>query len=109
MTANCKSPPEAPANSARALLARRLRDWRKSKGFLLKQVASEFGVAEATWDRWETGSRFPEPETLRRLSEFIGAPMCSFFYPGWQDCAACVSPAGRCREYVGGRLPICQK
>ena len=83
-----------PATSARELLARRLREWRKSNGFALKKVAVEFGVSEATWSRWEKGTRFPLPENIRLLAEFIDAPMCSFFYADAQNCPPCLHPDG---------------
>ena len=94
MTGKRKKPSGLTPDSTRALLAKCLHDWRKSRGLLLKQAAADFGVSEATWDRWETGKRFPVPENLRRLAEFIGAPMCGFFYPEGESCPACPLPDG---------------
>ena len=83
-------PPELPQDYGperdRAHFAARLRQWRTGHGLMLKEVASRFGVAEATWSRWEAGERFPSPGNLRLLAEFIGVPICCFFY---QDPSAC--------------------
>jgi len=87
-----KTPAGPASNSTRVLLARHLREWRKLRGFTLKKVAVEFGVSEATWSRWKKGTRFPLPENIRLLAEFIGVPMCSFFYPDGQSCPACPLP-----------------
>jgi DNA-binding XRE family transcriptional regulator len=92
MRASRKLPGGAGSNSAHELLAQRLCEWRKSRDFALKEVAGEFGVSESTWSRWEKGTRFPLPENIRRLAEFIGVPMCSFFYPDEQTCPACPLP-----------------
>ena len=72
--------------------AARLREWRRDRGLFLKQVAAEFGVAEATWSRWEKQERFPSPENLRLLAEFIGVPICCFFYPDEASCPNCSCP-----------------
>lgn len=55
----------------------------------LKEVASKFGVAEATWSRWESQERFPSPANLRLLAEFIGVPICCFYYPNDTSCPNC--------------------
>lgn len=85
-------------NPERALLARHLREWRKTRGFPLKQVAASFGVAEATWSRWEKQSRFPAPENLRLLAEFIGVPVCRFFYPDEEGCSRCSPQVATMKE-----------
>jgi transcriptional regulator with XRE-family HTH domain len=76
----------------RAHFAARLHQWRTDRGLMLKQVADEFGVAEATWSRWEKQERFPSPCKLRPLAEFIGVPICCFFY---QDPASCPNCPGQ--------------
>lgn len=85
-------------NPERALLARHLSEWRKARGFPLKQVAASFGVAEATWSRWEKQSRFPAPENLRLLAEFIGVPVCRFFYPDEEGCPRCSPQVAAMKE-----------
>ena len=72
-----------------AHFASRLRNWRAERGLFLKQVADQFGVAEATWSRWEKGERFPSATNLRLLAEFIGVPICCFFYPDDTSCPNC--------------------
>ena len=85
-------------NPARMFLAKKLREWRKARGLPLKRVSQDFGVSEATWHRWERGSRFPAPQNLRLLSEFIGAPICDFFYADEQACPLCPRPKTRRKE-----------
>jgi len=72
-----------------AHFAARLCKWRTDRGLFLKQVADEFGVAEATWSRWEKQERFPSPGNLRQLAEFIGVPICCFFYQDPGSCPHC--------------------
>ena len=74
-----------------AHFAKSLRKWRHERGLLLKEVAAEFGVAEATWSRWEKQQRFPSPSNLRLLSEFIGVPICCFSYSDPGSCPHCPS------------------
>jgi transcriptional regulator with XRE-family HTH domain len=73
----------------RAFFAKRLRDWRKARGLGLKQVAAKFGVTEGTWSRWENAERCPTLENLRLLAEFIGTPVCCFFYADEKSCPQC--------------------
>jgi transcriptional regulator with XRE-family HTH domain len=74
------------------LVAQRLRDWRKSRGLALKEVAQELGISEATWARWENGSRFPSPEFVARLAEYMKLPVCDLFYPDDIECQERQSP-----------------
>ena len=67
-------------------LAETLRDWRAGKGWPLKKVAVEFGVAEATWSRWEHGARFPAPNLIGPLSQYVQIPVCRFFCPAIYRC-----------------------
>jgi transcriptional regulator with XRE-family HTH domain len=71
------------------LIAVRLRTWRTAKGLPLKAVAKEFGVSEATWNRWEQGNRFPSPAFVTLLSDFISLPVCRFFYEADLPCPSC--------------------
>lgn len=83
-------PQQTPSSrQEQAHFASRLRNWRAGRGLCLKQVAAEFGVAEATWSRWEKQERFPSPANLRLLAEFIGVPICCFFYPAPGSCPNC--------------------
>ena len=91
---SAKPQQDAFSDDERAHFAERLRAWREKRGMLLKQVAAEFGVAEATWSRWEKCERFPSPGNLRLLAEFIGTPICCFFY---QDPGSCPNCPGNCQ------------
>ncbi len=84
-----KEPLEPGADHDLAHFATRLRQWREDQGMVLKQAASRFGVAVATWSRWEKQERFPSPANLRLLAEFIGVPICCFFYPAPGSCPHC--------------------
>ena len=66
-----------------------LRAWRIDHGLLLKRAAAGFGVTAATWRRWEKCERFPSPGKLRLLAEFIGVPICCFFYQDSGSCPHC--------------------
>lgn len=77
---------EANVCTARALLAERLRAWRQANGLPLKKVAKDFGVSEATWARWENGSRFPSPAFIPLLAKYIKAPVCDLFFADDQSC-----------------------
>ena len=66
-----------------------LRSWRDSKQKPLKLVASEFGVSESTWSRWEQGQRFPSPVYIVRLSEYISRPICNFYHYPDVMCSSC--------------------
>jgi transcriptional regulator with XRE-family HTH domain len=82
--------PQRPvSNEQHAHFANCLRQWREGRGMVLKEVAEAFGVAEATWSRWEKQQRFPSPAKLRLLAEFIGVPICCFFYPKPGTCPHC--------------------
>jgi transcriptional regulator with XRE-family HTH domain len=68
------------------LVAERLRAWRLASKLPLKQVAGDFGVSEATWARWEKGSRFPSPAYISRLAEYMKVPVCDLFFTDDQPC-----------------------
>lgn len=80
---------EATADRDLNHFAAHLRQWRAGRGLMLKEVADAFGVAEATWSRWEKQERFPSPANLRLLADFIGVPICCFFYPAPHTCPHC--------------------
>jgi transcriptional regulator with XRE-family HTH domain len=101
-----KPKPVPRTGQEHAHFATRLRQWRTGRGLMLKQVADEFGVAEATWSRWEKQERFPSPGNLRLLAEFIGVPICCFFYPAPGSCPNC--PGNHQANPEPADLPICQ-
>ena len=65
--------------SARAMLACALREWRHARGVPLKQLSAELGVSFQAVSAWETGERFPSPENLDALSHAMGIPVCRLF------------------------------
>jgi len=74
-----------PANC----LGETLRHWRSKNDWPLKKMASEFDVTEGTWSRWETGTRSPSVEHLRRLSVFLHVPICDLLYGRCSRCPSC--------------------
>lgn len=58
-----------------APLARRLQDFRESKGLTRAALALELGVTPITLYRWETGSTRPSPLAAERLSELGFGPL----------------------------------
>ena len=47
-----------------------LRELRNEKGITQEQAANEFGVAQRTVSRWETGSNMPDLSILIEIAEF---------------------------------------
>jgi transcriptional regulator with XRE-family HTH domain len=45
-----------------------LREWRKSRGFSLVDLAKRVGTTQGTLSRYETGRRAPRPEILQKLA-----------------------------------------
>jgi transcriptional regulator with XRE-family HTH domain len=72
-----------------AHFAASLRKWRVARGLMPREAATRFGVTDATWRRWEARERFPSPWKLRLLAEFIGVPICCFFYQEPGTCPDC--------------------
>lgn len=48
-------------------LPERLKESRKAAKLTQKEVATELGITEATYNRYEKGAHSPTPETLRAL------------------------------------------
>ena len=54
------------------MFASRLRALRKERGLTLQQLAKHFGMSHSTLSKYETGSRKPDMEMLKKLSDFFG-------------------------------------
>ena len=54
------------------MFASRLRALRKERGLTLQQLAKHFGMSHSTLSIYETGSRKPDMEMLKKLSDFFG-------------------------------------
>jgi len=50
-----------------------LKELRKEKGITQEQAAEQFGVAQRTISRWETGSNMPDISMLIEIAEFYNA------------------------------------
>jgi len=67
--------------TARKLFAANLRQWRKRRGYPLKRVASDLGIAISTLSQWETGDRFPPDHSLDALAAYMQIAVCQLFSP----------------------------
>lgn len=54
------------------ILAKRLKSLRENNGYLQKYVADKIGVRSNTLSGYENGTRSPDPEMIKRLSELYG-------------------------------------
>lgn len=52
-----------------------LRTLRKSKKFLLKEVAADLNLSVSTLSAYERGTREPNLATLKKLSEYFECPI----------------------------------
>lgn len=50
---------------------KRLREVRESKGLTQKEVASDLNITVTSYSRYETGNRNPDPEMIKKLSEYF--------------------------------------
>lgn len=56
--------------SSENILGQRLRELRKEKGLLQRDVAKIIGITDSAIGHYERGARVPDPDTLRKLAEF---------------------------------------
>lgn len=55
---------------------------RKSHGYTQKQVGEFCGLSESAISRFESGLRFPEPETIDRLADLYRIAISDLFRAG---------------------------
>ena len=60
------------SESIRSVLSRNLRDLRKERGFTQDQLASMAGFQGPSYNRWESGKSWPEPDTIAALAIALG-------------------------------------
>ena len=60
------------SESIRSVLSRNLRDLRKERGFTQDQLASLAGFQGPSYNRWESGKSWPEPDTISALAIALG-------------------------------------
>jgi len=48
-----------------------LKSIRKKRGFTQSEVAKHLNIAPTSYSKYERGERNPDPDTLKRLSEFL--------------------------------------
>lgn len=49
----------------------KLKELRKKRGIYQKDLADELSVSKSTVAMWETGSRMPDVETIKRIASFF--------------------------------------
>lgn len=65
--------------SIRAILSKNLRELRKEKGYTQSALASLAGFQETSYNRWETGKVWPEPDTIAILAKVLNVPESRLF------------------------------
>lgn len=53
-------------------LGRAIKKHRRATGRTMRQAASDLGVTERTYARWEAGDGSPRPEHIERLESYFG-------------------------------------
>jgi transcriptional regulator with XRE-family HTH domain len=67
--------------------------WHDGNGWPLKKIANDLNIKMSTWSRWKKGKRFPAPDQIQSLADYVGVPVCRFFcHPQWR-CARYGRPA----------------
>lgn len=73
----------------REILGANLLALRKSKDLKQVELANLIGVTPASYNRWENGGNWPDPESLEKLATFYNVPSSRFFYdPGLDKAEA---------------------
>jgi transcriptional regulator with XRE-family HTH domain len=63
------------------LLGANVRGLRKQRGLTMKEAASLAGISEPGWQRVETGSRWPGPDTVEKIAQALGVHPPVLFAP----------------------------
>lgn len=64
----------------KSILTQNLLSMRKSKGLTQAQLSEKLGVTQASYNRWENGTSWPDAETIETISSFYGVSSTLFFY-----------------------------
>lgn len=65
--------------SIRTILSKNLRELRKEKQLTQVDLAALAGFQEASYNRWETGKSWPEPETISSIAKVLSVPESRLF------------------------------
>ena len=77
------------------LIGRRLRRWRRARGWPMKRIAYELNVSVPAVSDWERGTRFPSIENLMHLALLYQKPVCQMVCAGRKLC-----PNVQCQKTV---------
>lgn len=67
------------SESIRNVLSRNLRDLRKERGLTQDQLASMAGFQGPSYNRWESGKSWPEPDTITALAKALNVSESRLF------------------------------
>ncbi|HEM3628685.1 helix-turn-helix domain-containing protein [Streptococcus suis] len=60
------------------MFSKKLKELRLEAGLTQKQIATELGISQQAYARWENNSRKPNLSTLEMFSEFFQVPIQEF-------------------------------
>lgn len=63
----------------RKILASNLLELRKSKGSTQAKIAEEVGATVASYNRWENGINWPDPESIEKIANYYSIPSSRLF------------------------------
>lgn len=76
------------ADSIRAILSKNLLALRTERGLSQVELAQRAGFQYASYNRWENGKSWPEPETIAALAGALGVSEGRLF----QEISSTISP-----------------
>lgn len=72
----------------RGILSKNLLELRKERGLSQSELAEKAGFQHNSYNRWENGKSWPEPETIEALAKALGVSESRLF----QEKASLVTP-----------------
>lgn len=63
------------------MLGDNVRGLRDQRGLTMKEASVRAGISEPAWQRIETRSRWPGPDTVEKIAHALGVHACVLFAP----------------------------
>ena len=76
------------SESIRDVLSKNLKELRKSRGLTQEQLASLAGFQTPSYNKWETGKAWPEPDTISALARALEVEEARLF----QSTSSLITP-----------------